>query len=80
MHEIPSELKIWNQSPDFVEGPIYQFSVHLIHSQVPCKLSIRPELSCPFPLNLNRIMSSIVVVIYLLAVVEVQAKWLAILE
>ena len=74
------ELKSWNQFPAFAEVPICQFRVHLSHSQVPCKVSIGPELSCPCPLNLNSSMSSIFVIIYLVAVAEVQAKCLEILE
>ena len=80
MREFPAELQSWNQLPAFAEVPICQCHVHLSHSQVPCKVSIGPELSFPCLLNLNRIMSSIVVVVYLLAVAEVQAKCLVILE
>ena len=68
MRKFPVELQSWNQLPDFTEVPICQYRVHLSHSQVPCKLFIRPELSRPCPLNCNRSMSSIVVFIYLAAV------------
>ena len=80
MREFPAELKSWNQFLAFAEVPICQCRVHLSHRQVPCKVYIGPELSCPCPLNLYRSMSYIVVVVYLVAVAEVQDKWLTILE
>ena len=80
MRNFPLELQSWNQSPAFAEVPIFQCRVRLSHIQVPCKVSIGPELGWPCPLNWNRSMSSIVVVVYLVAVSEVQTKWLAILE
>ena len=80
MRVFPSELQSWYQFSAFAEVPICQCHVHLSHHQVPCKVSIRPELGCPCPLNWNRSMSSIVAVVYLVAVSEVQTKWLAILE
>ena len=51
MREFPAEGQSWNQFTDFEEVNICQCRVHLIHSQVTCKVSIGPELSCPCPLN-----------------------------
>ena len=80
MREFPSELQSWNQFPAVEKVPIYQCRFRLSRSQVPCEVFIGLELNCPCPLNLNRSMYSIVVVICLAAVAEVQAKWLAIIE
>ena len=80
MRNFPAELQSWNQFPAFAEVPIYQCCVHLSHSQLPCEVSIGTELSCPCPLDWNRIVSYIVVVIYLMAVAELQSKWMSILH
>ena len=80
MRKFLAELQCWNQFPAFAEVPICQCRVHLSHSQVLCKVFIGQELSCPCPINWNRSMSSIVVVIYLVMVTEMKTKWLPILE
>ena len=57
MLNFPAELQI----------PIWKRRVHLSHSQVPRNISIGSELILPCPLNWNRSMSSMVVVIYMVA-------------
>ena len=80
MRKFPAKLQIWNQFPAFVDVPIWKFRVHLSHIQVQLKVSIQLELTSPCPIEWDRSISSIVVVIYLVGVAEVQSKWLPILE